>query len=253
MAMEPPTALAPRAISEEKNKVFRSMRPIDPAEVVRGQYEGYRARAGRRARLRDRDVRRAALRDRQLALGRACRSTCAPASGWPRARGSSRSPSASRRRACSRPARASAQYGPDHLTFDLDESSRLSLSFYGKRPGPGMRLDKLSMQFSLERDRPRRRRARGLRAADPRRDERRPHAVHDRRRASSGCGRSRRRCSTTRRRCAPTRPASWGPDAIQAADRAARLAAAVRAPLARIEMAARAAGRARGASRPRRA
>ncbi len=40
-------------------------------------------------------------------------------------------------------------FGPDHLTFDLDESSRLSLSFYGKRPGPGMTLEKLSMQFSL--------------------------------------------------------------------------------------------------------
>ena len=41
-------------------------------------------------------------------------------------------------------------FGPDHLTFDLDESSRLSLSFYGKRPGPGMALDKASMQFSLD-------------------------------------------------------------------------------------------------------
>ena len=39
--------------------------------------------------------------------------------------------------------------GPDHLTFDLAESSKLSLSFYGKRPGPGMSLDKLSMQFAL--------------------------------------------------------------------------------------------------------
>jgi len=38
--------------------------------------------------------------------------------------------------------------GPDHLTFDLADSSRLSLSFYGKRPGPGFVLDKLSMQFS---------------------------------------------------------------------------------------------------------
>ena len=26
----------------------------------------------------------------------------------------------------------------------------MSLSFYGKRPGPGMRLDKLSMQFSTQ-------------------------------------------------------------------------------------------------------
>ena len=27
--------------------------------------------------------------------------------------------------------------GPDHLTFDLADESRVSLSFYGKRPGPG--------------------------------------------------------------------------------------------------------------------
>ena len=31
--------------------------------------------------------------------------------------------------------------GPDHLTFDLADNSKVSLSFYGKRPGPGMKLD----------------------------------------------------------------------------------------------------------------
>jgi len=41
-------------------------------------------------------------------------------------------------------------HGPDHLTFDLAEASRLSLSFYGKRPGTGMRLDKMSLQFAME-------------------------------------------------------------------------------------------------------
>ena len=46
MAMEPPTALEPHAISEEKNKVFRSMRPIEPTQVVRGQYLGYRNEPG---------------------------------------------------------------------------------------------------------------------------------------------------------------------------------------------------------------
>src|ERR1700719_1510055 len=40
VVMEPPTALEPRAISEEKNKVFRSMLPVHPADVVRGQYSG---------------------------------------------------------------------------------------------------------------------------------------------------------------------------------------------------------------------
>ena len=46
MAMEPPTALEPGPISEEKNKVFRSMLPIDPKDVVRGQYTGYRSEDG---------------------------------------------------------------------------------------------------------------------------------------------------------------------------------------------------------------
>src|SRR5258708_21294035 len=39
--------------------------------------------------------------------------------------------------------------GPDHLTFDLADAAKMSLSFYGKRPGRGMRLDKLSMQFAM--------------------------------------------------------------------------------------------------------
>lgn len=69
MAMEPPTALEPRAIGEEKNKVFRSMVPLDPKNVVRGQYTGYRG--GRcRPRFRHRHVRRTEMRNRQLALGR---------------------------------------------------------------------------------------------------------------------------------------------------------------------------------------
>ena len=46
MAMEPPTALEPAPISEEKNKVFRSMLPIQPQDVVRGQYSGYRSEEG---------------------------------------------------------------------------------------------------------------------------------------------------------------------------------------------------------------
>jgi len=46
MAMEAPTSLEPKPISEEKNKVFRSLLPIKPADVVRGQFRGYREEAG---------------------------------------------------------------------------------------------------------------------------------------------------------------------------------------------------------------
>ena len=40
-AMEAPTSIDPTAITEEKVKVFRSLLPIEPEDVVRGQYTGY--------------------------------------------------------------------------------------------------------------------------------------------------------------------------------------------------------------------
>ena len=181
MAMEPPTALEPRSIGEEKNKVFRSLSPIEPSQVVRGQYDGLPRRARRARRTpRPRRSSRCAARS-TTGVGRACRSTCAPASAWPKARASSRSRSASRRRACSRSGSGVGAHGPDHLTFDLADASRLSLSFYGKRPGPGhdsstSRACSSRLHETGRTDRP----ARGVRAADLRRDERRPHAVHER-------------------------------------------------------------------------
>jgi len=148
VAMEPPTALEPAPISEEKNKVFRGLSVIDPRNVVRGQYAGYRSeegvdpesdtetfialkcaidnwrwagvpfflRTGKR------------LAEEQRVISLAFREP--PKSMFPVGSG------------------VGAQ-GPDHLTFDLADASKMSLSFYGKRPGPGMRLDKLSLQFAM--------------------------------------------------------------------------------------------------------
>jgi len=42
LAMEPPAGRDYGAAQDEKAKVFRAMRPINPADVVRGQYAGYR-------------------------------------------------------------------------------------------------------------------------------------------------------------------------------------------------------------------
>ncbi|MFT4231231.1 MAG: glucose-6-phosphate dehydrogenase [Leucobacter sp.] len=149
VAMEPPTALEPRSISEEKNKVFRSLEPIRTEDVVRGQYSGYRQEEGV---SRESDTETfIALRVRidnwrwagvpfylrtgkRMAEGMRIISIAfkeAPKSMFPAGSG------------------IGAQ-GPDHLTFDLADESKVSLSFYGKRPGPGMKLDKLSMQFSTE-------------------------------------------------------------------------------------------------------
>jgi glucose-6-phosphate 1-dehydrogenase len=148
MAMEPPTSLEPAPISEEKNKVFRSMLPIKPAEVVRGQYTGYRTEEGVAA---DSDTETfIALKcsidnwrwagvpfflrtGKRLAEGQRIISIAfrePPKSMFPAGSGI-------------------GSQGPDHLTFDLADQAKLSLSFYGKRPGPGMRLDKLSLQFAM--------------------------------------------------------------------------------------------------------
>jgi glucose-6-phosphate 1-dehydrogenase len=149
VAMEPPTALEPRAISEEKNKVFRSMLPINPGDVVRGQYGGYRSEEGVAP---DSDTETfIAMKvgidnwrwagvpfylrtGKRMAEGMRIISIAfkeAPKTMFPTGSGV-------------------GSQGPDHLTFDLADSSRVSLSFYGKRPGPGMRLEKLSMQFSTQ-------------------------------------------------------------------------------------------------------
>jgi len=148
MAMEPPTALEPAPISEEKNKVFRCMLPIQPGDVVRGQYTGYRSEQGV---SQDSETETfIALKcsidnwrwagvpfflrtGKRLGEGQRIISIAfrePPKSMFPAGSG------------------VGAQ-GPDHLTFDLADASKMSLSFYGKRPGPGMRLDKLSLQFAM--------------------------------------------------------------------------------------------------------
>jgi glucose-6-phosphate 1-dehydrogenase len=148
MAMEPPTSLEPRSISEEKNKVFRSMCPIDVRRVVRGQYEGYRSIPG---------VADDSQTETFIAL--ACEIDNWRWAGVPfylrtgknMAQGARIISIAFREPPKSMFASDSGigAHGPDHLTFDLADSSKLSLSFYGKRPGPGMQLDKLSLQFAL--------------------------------------------------------------------------------------------------------
>jgi glucose-6-phosphate 1-dehydrogenase len=148
MAMEPPTSLASTPISEEKNKVFRCMVPIQPTDVVRGQYTGYRTEEGINPESDTETF--IALKcfidnwrwagvpfylrtGKRLAEGQRIISIAfrePPKSMFP-------------------PGSGVGAQGPDHLTFDLADASKVSLSFYGKRPGPGMRLDKLSLQFAM--------------------------------------------------------------------------------------------------------
>jgi glucose-6-phosphate 1-dehydrogenase len=46
LAMDPPTGHEPEAMQAEKLRLFRAMRPLDPTDVVRGQFKGYRDEPG---------------------------------------------------------------------------------------------------------------------------------------------------------------------------------------------------------------
>jgi glucose-6-phosphate 1-dehydrogenase len=46
LTMEAPTGRHPDALRDAKQQAFRAMRPLDPADVVRGQFRGYRDEKG---------------------------------------------------------------------------------------------------------------------------------------------------------------------------------------------------------------
>jgi glucose-6-phosphate 1-dehydrogenase len=147
MAMEPPTSLAPGPISEEKLKVFRSMRPLDPQSVVRGQYIGYLDHPDV---ANDSDTETFVALKVEIDNWRWAGVPFFLRTGKKMAEGARIISIAFKEppRTMFPSGSGVGAAGPDHLTFDLADQSRMSLSFYGKRPGPGMKLEKLSMQFA---------------------------------------------------------------------------------------------------------
>ena len=147
MAMEPPTSLAPGPISDEKLKVFRSMRPLEPHNAVRGQYNGY---LDSDQVADDSDTETFIALKVEIDNWRWAGVPFFLRTGKKMAEGARIISIAFKEPPLSMfPAGSNAgTHGPDHLTFDLADQSKMSLSFYGKRPGPGMKLEKLSMQFA---------------------------------------------------------------------------------------------------------
>ena len=46
LAMEPPTTMYVDSVRDEQVKIFRTIPPMSPANIVRGQFDGYRSEAG---------------------------------------------------------------------------------------------------------------------------------------------------------------------------------------------------------------
>ncbi|MGH2993575.1 MAG: glucose-6-phosphate dehydrogenase [Solirubrobacterales bacterium] len=149
VAMEPPTSLEARTLVPEKTKVFDSMPPLEPDDVVRGQYAGYRDEEGVPP---DSDTEtfvavRAFVNNWRWA-------------GVPFYLRTGKRLAESRHLltiAFRQPPRQmfpldcrhmAESFGSDHLTFELGDPGRISTSFLAKVPGPTMHLGEAHMNFS---------------------------------------------------------------------------------------------------------
>jgi glucose-6-phosphate 1-dehydrogenase len=151
VAMEPPTSLGPKPLGIEREKVFDSMPTLQPANVVRGQYRGYREEDGVAA---DSDtetfVAVKAFVDNwrwegvpfYLRTGKRMAESkhlLTIAFAQPP------------RRMFPLDCEATVEsFGHDHLTFELGEPGTISSSFLAKVPGPTMRLGEAHMQFNYD-------------------------------------------------------------------------------------------------------
>jgi glucose-6-phosphate 1-dehydrogenase len=149
VAMEPPTSLLPKTLGLEREKVFDSMPPLSPENVVRGQYVGYREEDG-------------VAPDSETETFVAVKATV---DNW-RWEGVPFYLRSGKRLAQSRhlltiafkqpPRRMfpldcdqiAESFGHDHLTFELGDPGSISTSFLAKVPGPTIRLGEAHMHFN---------------------------------------------------------------------------------------------------------
>jgi glucose-6-phosphate 1-dehydrogenase len=149
VAMEPPVSLEAKPLGIEREKVFESMPPLRPEDVVRGQYEGYRDEDG-------------VADDSDTETFVAVR---AFVDNWrwegvPFYLRSGKRMAESRHLltiAYSQPPRRmfpldcgqiAESFGHDHLTFELGDPGSISASFLAKVPGPRIQLGEAHMRFS---------------------------------------------------------------------------------------------------------
>jgi glucose-6-phosphate 1-dehydrogenase len=150
LTMEPPPSFDADAIVDEKTKLFRSLRSLDPGEVVRGQYEGYLDHDG---------VARGSGTETLVAL-------TAHIDNW-RWSGVPILLRTGKRMAADRklvtigfrkPPRELFPFADDtarhslhnQLTIDFDERGGITASFLAKKPGPITELERATMCFGYE-------------------------------------------------------------------------------------------------------
>jgi glucose-6-phosphate 1-dehydrogenase len=148
IAMEPPTALAPKPLLDEKTKVFESIAPLSGDDVVRGQFTGYRDLEGV-----------APDSDTETFVAARVGVDNWRWAGVPFFLRTGKRLGESRQTvtlAFAEPPRQMFRDVPidrhanDHLTLDLAGDEGVTLSFLAKIPGPSVRLGPARMTFSYE-------------------------------------------------------------------------------------------------------
>ena len=149
VAMEPPVSLEPKPLGIEREKVFESMSPLRPQDVVRGQYQGYRGEDGV-----------AADSDTETFVAVKAFVDNWRWEGVPFYLRSGKRLAESRHLltvAYAQPPRRmfpldcdqiAEAFGHDHLTFELGDPGSISASFLAKVPGPRIQLGEAHMRFS---------------------------------------------------------------------------------------------------------
>jgi glucose-6-phosphate 1-dehydrogenase len=149
VAMEPPISLGAKALGVEREKVFDSMPPLRPGDVVRGQYAGYREEDGV-----------AADSDTETFVAVKAFVDNWRWEGVPFYLRSGKRLAESRHLltiAFKQPPRRmfpldcdqiAESFGHDHLTFELGDPASISASFLAKVPGPTIQLGEAHMRFS---------------------------------------------------------------------------------------------------------
>ncbi|HEX2026001.1 MAG TPA: glucose-6-phosphate dehydrogenase [Actinomycetota bacterium] len=149
LTMEPPAAFSAEEVRDEKGKVLRSMKPVDPARVVRGQYNGYTSED---AVARDSDVETFVALEVEIENWR-----------WAGVPIFLRTGKRLRRKVTEAsvvfrdvPHRIFEQEGiggmePNRLAVRIQPDEGVSLSFTVQRPGLGIDLESASLDFDYQR------------------------------------------------------------------------------------------------------
>jgi glucose-6-phosphate 1-dehydrogenase len=151
VAMEPPLELEPKPLGLEREKVFDSMSPLRPEDVVRGQYAGYREEEGVAAESETETfvaVRAFVDNWRWEGVPFYLRSGKRMAESKHVVTIAFRQPP--RRMFPIDSSQIVESFGHDHLSFELGDPGSISASFLAKVPGPRIELGEAHMRFSYD-------------------------------------------------------------------------------------------------------